>query len=570
MSQALRGAILWNMTNWPPSDPKHASILKSPSRRQFLRGTGLALSASLAGALTGCGGNQSAKLVERRRQAAWRRRRVILDDDGDLCYSEDAEKSVEAFLAQRFVPILETPVDSIAWCIMWAIAIGKGKTRYWETQQLGKPLNPVISDPTPVMAEAARSRQIELFGSLRMNDTHDSYGMPAGKLIYPLKVEHPEWLLGDESMKGPVFSSQAAAIWSGLDFAVPQVREDRLWWIRNTVGKYDVAGVDLNFFRMPWYFKTGKEEEGMPLMTDLIRSARKVLDRESERRGHPLMLGIRSPGTVAACRRIGIDIETWLKEGLVDRLLIGGGYVPFTNPAEELVQLGHQHQVPVYPCINCGTQMFGSDSAFRGAASNILWAGADGIYLWNFQYRKVPQISYGRPTAEGYEVLNHIGSGDALRYQDKTFAIDYVQTVDVMGNVGPYSIASYPGQVPVELAGSPGQDRTAVEMRVGDDLAAAEQAGRLKGVGIEVEVHNLMPGERLEVTLNQAPMELVSEAVRPPRKEGEKGVPFRSGTLSATQIRQGMNRFEVGVANRGSRAGGKLILKQILLHVRYS
>ena len=111
MSQALRGAILWNMTNWPPSDPKHTSILKSPSRRQFLRGTGLALSASLAGALTGCGGNQSAKLVEGRRQAAWRRRRVILDDDGDLCYSEDAEKSVEAFLAQRFVPILETPVD---------------------------------------------------------------------------------------------------------------------------------------------------------------------------------------------------------------------------------------------------------------------------------------------------------------------------------------------------------------------------------------------------------------------------------------------------------------------------
>ena len=355
------------MTSWPIGDPKSTSILESPSRRRFLRGAGVALSASLAGGLTGCGGNQSVKLTDQRRQAAWRRRRIILDDDGDLCYSEDAEKSVEAFLAQRFVPILETPVDSIAWCIMWAIAIGKGKTRYWETQQLGKPLNPVISDPTPVMAEAARSRQVELFGSLRMNDTHDSYGMPAGKLIYPLKVEHPEWLLGDESMKGPVFSSRAAAIWSGLDFAVPQVREDRLWWIRNTVEKYDVAGVDLNFFRMPWYFKTGREEEGMPLMTELIRSARKVLDRESERRGRPLLLGIRSPGTVAACRRIGIDIETWLKEGLVDRLLIGGGYVPFTNPAEELVQLGHRHQVPVYPCINCGTQMFGSDAAFRGS-----------------------------------------------------------------------------------------------------------------------------------------------------------------------------------------------------------
>ena len=139
MSKALPGAILWSMMNSFATDPKNAPILKSPSRRQFLRGTGLALSASLAGALTGCGGNSAVRLVEQRRQAAWRRRRVILDDDGDLCYSEDAEKSVEAFLAQRFVPILEVPVDSIAWCIMWAIAIGKGKTRYWRPSSWANP-----------------------------------------------------------------------------------------------------------------------------------------------------------------------------------------------------------------------------------------------------------------------------------------------------------------------------------------------------------------------------------------------------------------------------------------------
>ena len=122
----------------------------------------------------------------------------------------------------------------------------------------------------------------------------------------------------------------------------------------------------------------------------------------------------------------------------------------------------------------------------------------------------------------------------------------------------------------MDLAGSPGQERTSVEMRVGDDLPAAEKAGRLAGVNIELEVHNLMPGERLEVTLNQTPVELDSEGVRPPRKEGETGVPFRSGTLSADLVRQGMNRFEVGVAKRSSRAGGELILKQVLLHVSYS
>ena len=320
-----------------------------PSRRRFLQGAGGALSSPLWTGLLGCGGNSKVQLQEARKKAAHRRRRIILDDDGDLCYSDDAKKSIQAFLQQRLKPAAEVPIDSIAWCIMWGIAIGKEETRYWETQQQGKALNSVLSDPTPIMVEAGREHDIEIFGSMRMNDTHDSYGMPAGKLIYPLKVQHPEWLIGDESQKGAVFSTQEAATWSGLDFAIPEVREDRLWWIRNSVENYDLAGLDLNFFRMPWYFKPGKEEEGMPLMTELIRSAREVVNRASESKGKPVLLGVRTPGTVDTCRRIGLDIETWLQEGLVDRLLIGGGYTPFNNPAEELVNLGHRYEVSRLP-----------------------------------------------------------------------------------------------------------------------------------------------------------------------------------------------------------------------------
>ena len=60
-------------------------------------------------------------------------------------------------------------------------------------------------------------------------------------------------------------------MWSGFDFAHEQVREDRLWWVVNTAKRYDLDGVDLNLFRMPWVFKLGQEEENLPLMTDFIR-----------------------------------------------------------------------------------------------------------------------------------------------------------------------------------------------------------------------------------------------------------------------------------------------------------
>ena len=423
------------------------------SRRRFLGTAGALVGSSWLAGLPGCSGRQEG-LEEARRKAVERRRRLILDDDGDLVYSPEAAKGAEAFVGLRLQPILGTPVDSIAWCIMWGIAQGPGQTRYWQTQQQDRPLNEAIHDPTPIMVEGIHRHGLEVFGSLRMNDTHDAFGMPEGKLVYPPKVAHPEWLLGEQSQKGSPFTTLEAAIWSGLNFAIPEVREDRLWWVRHTAENYDLDGIDLNFFRMPWYFKPGEEEAGAALMNDLIQGAHRIVRKVSESRQKPLLLGVRIPGTLQDCNRIGLDVETWLREGWVDRMLIGGGYTVFTNPARELVTLGHRHEVPVYPCINCGLQVFGSDEAMRGAAANIFQAGADGIYLWNYQYRQVPMLAYGRPVPEAYELLEDIQSATSLQFRDKRFGVDYIQ------DIGPYAIASHPGQPspgaePRQSGGSP-------------------------------------------------------------------------------------------------------------------
>ena len=171
------------------------------TRRRFLGTAGALVGSSWLAGLPGCSGRQEG-LEQARRKAAERRRRLILDDDGDLVYDPEAAKGAEAFVGLRLQPIMGTPVDSIAWCIMWGIAQGPGQTRYWEMQQKGRPLNQAIHDPTPVMVEGIHRQGLEVFGSLRMNDTHDAFGMPEGKLVYPLKVAHPEWLLGEQSQKG--------------------------------------------------------------------------------------------------------------------------------------------------------------------------------------------------------------------------------------------------------------------------------------------------------------------------------------------------------------------------------
>ena len=59
------------------------------------------------------------------------RGKLIADDDGDLAFSKDAKEGVEPFLQQRFNPLIDVGVKSIAWCSMWCIAVGKEETTYW-------------------------------------------------------------------------------------------------------------------------------------------------------------------------------------------------------------------------------------------------------------------------------------------------------------------------------------------------------------------------------------------------------------------------------------------------------
>jgi len=56
--------------------------------------------------------------------------------------------------------------------------------------------------------------------------------------------------------------------------AYQEVREDRLRWIEHTATRYDIDGVDMNFFSMPWVFKRGEEEKNMPLMTESCQATR--------------------------------------------------------------------------------------------------------------------------------------------------------------------------------------------------------------------------------------------------------------------------------------------------------
>ena len=493
--------------------------------------------------------------IAARRKLAWRRRPLILDDDGDTVYADDTQQGPDAFLETRLHSCHAAGVDSVAWCIMWGIAV-KGKTpvRYWQTQLHGVPFQKNMPDPTPVVSRFCHEKQIEVFGSLRMNDCHDAYSMPFPELVYPLKVEHSEMLIGDESLRGPPRPGLAGAMWSGLDYAHEKVREDRLWWIENSAMQYDLAGVDLNFFRMPWYFKLGEEEKNMPVMTDFVRQARKRIDAISRKRGRTMLLGVRVLGTIDACNLIGLDIETWLKERLFDRLLTGEGELCYSTPAEELIQLGHRYEVPVYPCINCpATYRLGGDS-LRGAASDLWWAGADGIYLWNFHYIHYPgALGHGRPAPEEYrEHLPDIADRRRLKYLDKTFAVS-------MPSWEQYHRASAQAPLPLSLGYRAGEESQSIPVRIGDDVQAAVRDGRLRDVKLRLKSDGAAVGDVLIVGFNDSASKVTVVDVDD----------WLDRPLPPSAVRQGVNRLKLAIARRGDSANNELAVKQVRVDVHY-
>jgi hypothetical protein len=159
-----------------------------------------------------------------------------------------------------------------------------------------------------------------------------------------------------------------------------------------------------------------------------VQSIHALVLRESQRHGKPFLLAARVPVTGALCRKIGIDIAAWLQEQWVDLLALGGGYVVFDQPVRELIELGHRHHIPVYPCLSQSGLLYrpprgnGENQppeAWFGAALRLWDAGADGIYSFNL----FPGPGSAADREYARSILSRIGSKQDLLQADRLYAI---------------------------------------------------------------------------------------------------------------------------------------------------
>lgn len=276
----------------------------------------------------------------------------------------------------------------------------------------------------------AKQDSMEAFITYRMNDLHFNDTTTHCPIIYTdFWYSHPEFWINDAT---PGWNAARA-----LDFAHQEVRDRKLAIISEQLEKYDmIDGFDLDFMRFIVYFKLGEGRKNAPLMTQLVKDIRAKIDEVSVRRGKKILLSARVPPTIEACLDKGLDVQEWIRMGLLDFVSIGVHWLgdPSLPVARFRKELG-KVDIPVYASIDDGgyrPRENYSHGMIRGMASHILSQGADGIYLFNQYYSEYLSKYKGQTHLEegGYvcrvmmpQLLQEIGSLETLKYRNKIYCL---------------------------------------------------------------------------------------------------------------------------------------------------
>ena len=420
----------------------------------------------------------------KRAEAAHRTRRIIFNNDGDD-HLLSGDTSIDAFFEKRTTPLDGSQVDTIVYCTSRPFGMFLHETKIGEVLTDRDAFGPgrvnIVpdllaqgTDPLRLMIDHCRRKGREIIWSMRMNDTHDTPHTPANPHYYfsQFKKDHPEYLFGTPS-NPPKFGS-----WTAVDFAEPEVRDFLFRIFEEICQNFDVDGLEMDFFRHLVLFRTvangsPASAEEREMMTEWVRRVRAMTEVEGMRRGKPILLTARVPDSVGYCMGMGLDIEQWMTEGLIDFLVAGGDFQ--LNRWEYSTDLGKRYNIPVYADLDPSVRYdlgrrFDRNSveAYRGRAMEAWHAGAAGTYLFNLFNPRHP-------------VWWAIGDPEEMQGKDKYYFVNvtgrsgYLRSCRALpGGDGFDNLPKLHPVTPARLA--PGATLEA-DLPVAEDFAAAKAAG---------------------------------------------------------------------------------------------
>ena len=514
--------------------------------------------------------------------------RMLCNDDGWIIGTYPPPLTPDLMREKMIAPYNGSPVDVFLWSVGghevydYETEVGERFGEGYDNldsgqQQKYENLRHMIKahgGPVTVIAALCHEAGLAFFPSIRMNEHYDMH--ESAPNYGRLRREHPELLIGRPGESIPDGSLEWG-IRTGLNYMFPEVRAHMARIIFELIERFDIDGVELDFMRHPAFFRVQEAYQHRYLITDLVRSVRTKLAEVGAERGKHLDLAVRVPPTLADSKRIGLDAEVWVKEGLIDLLIAGGGFIPFEAPIREFVEVAQGTGCRIYGCFE-GLRPLLDEEMLRAVAARYWNAGVDGLYFFNY---------YSMSSEWKRNVLGQLADTTILSRLDKRYELDQSNRHRPTNQLGFSFLNAIPAaQLPVTLTETVSGRGATLRIHLADDVDSAGADGALGACILGMGFERLTPEDELEVQLNGIPipwdnreiasnnwlrMEYNSDWNQHPSQLKPATVPGDTVEfkVDSPALKQGVNELEVRLVKANPARSEPLILTNIRVSIRY-
>ena len=391
-------------------------------------------------------------------------------------------------------------------------------------------------DPLQVLIDRAHDKGMEFFANLRMA----SYG-----------GMDPAYKLSE----------------GGRGFAHPEVREHQFAVLVELAMDYQVEGVELDypaaFGESPFFFRPEEVEEGTGMMTEWVA---RVADMVRSRPESPGQIGARVYPTEAMNLAQGLDVRTWLREGLVDfvvPMLYTYNNLDPDMPIDWLIQAAHEADVSVYGMLQHSVRdestwtgdrtitvrTYPSPEIVRAAAASYWDRGVDGLYTWFMRWPL---------GVEQRSILTEIGDPDLIVEGNKRYVLR--RRSDEATALG------YGADLPIELRSSEPGQRHEIPFNMADEIRG--EAHRIRQVQLRINLSNVVTQDQFTIRLNDQSLEGETCLRDFGRRDSPRGQ-WLEFHLEKVRPEKGRNVLEISLDQRPAGLEGSVVVEEVEVYVEY-
>ena len=356
----------------------------------------------------------------------------------------------------------------------------------------------------------------------------------------------------------------------GRGWVHPEVRNHQRDVLAELLTEYPTDGIEMDFAAPPggssWYFNKEDVVEYTPVMTDWVREVSAMV---RGRVGEPGQIGARIYPTEAINLSAGLDVITWLEEGLLDYvvpMVYAHTFIDCNLPIDWIIECAHASDTSVYPLLQpdyypgnkqkgpsgtLNSRIYASPSMIRAAASNCWDRGADGMYTMWLEW----------PLGETQKgILRELSEPNLVKESNKHYCA---------GRRSHYSeLVGYKRPLPLEIAYSDTDTIYGIPFYISDDFETNSDS--ISQVTLKIQISDLVLNDKLTITLNGESLADESLVRNFGNRINSYSGQWLEFTLETVLPRKGHNLLDIKLDSRANRMVSPLIVEDVEVIVQYA